>query len=205
MSGISRKKKLAVTITCICAAIAVAGSTIAFLNAKSQEATNEFAGAAVNVGVVENGTVYENGDNTNTGYSKVTSGTPVTKSVRIENITSEAYPTTDTYVRVRLVPSFRDGDGNLLAVNIDDTNVAYTYGDKENWKYETVDGEKYYYYTEVLNPGDISSELIKAVTYTGNVPEGAHFELQVLTEGVPVAALERAWGIADFSELSSLN
>ena len=46
------------------------------------------------------------------------------------------------------------------------------------------DNERYYYYSVPVAPGDMTSRLINKVTYTGDIPENAHFELKVLAEGV---------------------
>ena len=45
------------------------------------------------------------------------------------------------------------------------------------------DNERYYYYSVPVAPGDMTSRLINKVTYTGDIPENAHFELKVLAEG----------------------
>lgn len=185
-------------------AIALTSITMALLNKKTEAALNPFSGSAVNIGVVETGKnegkPIEDGINgANTiKFDKITSGTPADKEVSIQNINSEAYPTTDTVVRVRLVPCFRydsgDYQGQLVPVDMKD-KVKYTVGetkaisDKWTAKQEKIDGndsikETYYYYTEVLKPGDTSEPLFDQVTYTGEVPENAHFELQVLTEGI---------------------
>ncbi|WP_133969582.1 hypothetical protein [Eubacterium limosum] len=186
-------------------AIALISITMALLNKKTEAALNPFSGSAVNIGVVETG---KNGGepiedsiggaNTITGFDVITSGSPVAKTVQVQNINSEKYPTTDTVVRVRLVPCFRydsgDYQGQLVPIDMKG-KVRYTYQDTETYntkwtdKQEKIDGndsseETYYYYTEVLKPGDTSEPLFDQVTYTGEVPENAHFELQVLTEGI---------------------
>ena len=46
------------------------------------------------------------------------------------------------------------------------------------------DNERYYYYSVPVAPGDMTSRLINNVTYAGDIPENAHFELKVLAEGV---------------------
>lgn len=208
-----KNKKTVVLIGTVAAlALVLVGVTLAMLNQRSQQATNAFAAAVVNVGVVEKngGTdkTYEDSiDNANTNtYTTMSgeAGSPtrtVTKEVAIKNIHSTEYPTTDTWVRVRLVPCLRyteDNDerhetaGQLVPVNMAD-KVSYSeLGDK--WEQL---GD-YYYYTEALKPNALTTKLIQSVTYNGELPENTHFELQVLTEGVSAkqpGAAQDAWGI----------
>lgn len=189
-------------------------ATMALLNTNTQTMTNDFKGNGVNVAVVETNStpskVYENETSSNTNtYSIITSGTEVGKIVRIENKTSDSYPTVDTFVRVRLVPSFVYNEGTEYAgqtVPMDMTGTTtYTFSDPTNWKVKADNGENYYYYIKKLAPGEISTELISGVTYRGSVPANAHFELQVLTEGIAANqkstdgksenAAEQAWGV----------
>lgn len=183
-------------------AIALISITMALLNKKTEAALNPFSGSAVNIGVVETGKNGWNpiedsigGANTITGFDVITSGSPVAKTVQVQNINSEKYPTTDTVVRVRLVPCFRYDSGNyqgqLVPIDMKGKvtyNVKTTTASGSKWKanLEEINGgsETYYYYTEVLKPGETSEPLFDQVTYTGEVPENAHFELQVLTEGI---------------------
>lgn len=206
MRQMSKKGKITVVGILALLVIAVVGTTIAMLQKKTDPVQNDFAGAAVNIGVVENGkdVPLEDGDNTNT-YDQIVENQPVTKEVSIKNIDSEEYPTTDTYVRVRLVPIFRNEAGETVPADM--SKVSYTYGDDSNWrKEETAGGETYYYYTRALAPDEVSGMLITAVTYAGEVPEGTTFELQVLTEGIAANQKDSlsAWGLSDFDDLEAL-
>lgn len=213
---VSKKGKIAASAIALTAMIAVAGVTMALLNKKTEAAVNEFEGAVVNVGVLENGILYEDrgtGDsNINDSYTKVVSGVETSKTVAIKNMNSEDYPTTDTYVRVRLVPCLRYNEsteyaGQVVPVNMANA-VTYSYGDTQKWMCKDVDGDKYYYYTESIAPDENTSDLITGVTYNGDVPSDTHFELQVLTEGIASrqAGSLQAWGFTDgqFSGLVSL-
>lgn len=205
MRQMSKKAKIIAAGVLALLVVAVVGTTIAMLQKKTNPVQNDFAGAAVNIGVIENGTdaPLEDGDNTN-GYDKIEKNKPVSKEVSIKNIDSTDYPTANTYVRVRLVPIFRNEAGETVPADM--TKVTYTYDDTENWKKQVIDGETYYYYTKALAPDEVSGKLISAVTYTGDVPEGAVFELQVLTEGIAAGQNQslNAWGITDFNELEVL-
>lgn len=205
---------------------AAAGTAYALLNTRTVTVANQFAGAVVNIGVVEqftddNTIIYEDmgeqlTDNINDVYDRIKDdNTTRTKEIAVKNINSEEYPTTDTYVRVRLVPMIIYDDskenikagiaGNIAAVDMRG-KVSYSYAnelkskddvnkdiqDNEDltgsWFYmdnsSSDDNERYYYYSVPVASGDMTSRLINNVTYAGDIPENAHFELKVLAEGV---------------------
>ena len=222
--GMLKKTALAARITVLL--MGAAGTTYALLNTRTVTVANQFAGAAVNIGVVEqftddNTIIYEDmgeqlTDNINDVYDRIKDdNTTRTKEIAVKNIDSDEYPTTDTYVRVRLVPMIIYDDskenieagiaGNIAAVDMRG-KVSYSYANelkskadvdkamKDNedltgsWFYmdnsSFDDNERYYYYSVPVAPGDMTSRLINKVTYTGDIPENAHFELKVLAEGV---------------------
>lgn len=221
--SIKNKKKIAMILSLV--SILLVAGTMALLSAITGEKVNAFSGGHVNVSVIETGGSKDNTDlenpgnsdnNTNSYTGNINEG--VTKTVAIKNLDKETYHTVDTYVRVRLVPSFRYNEGSeyagqLVPVNVNADNVTYS-GMEGGWmvkKTTMADGtsENYFYYKEAIAPGENTTQLMTAVKYTGAVPENAHFELQVLTEGVAAdqkntegkGALEAAWGItaADFN------
>lgn len=222
--GKLKKTALAAGITVLL--MGAAGTTYALLNTRTVTVANQFAGAAVNIGVAEhfnddNIIIYEDmgeqlTDNINDVYDRIRDdNTTITKEIAVKNIDSDEYPTTDTYVRVRLVPMIVYDDskenikagiaGNIAAVDMRG-KVSYSYAnelkskadvnkdiqDNEDltgsWFYmdnsSSDDNERYYYYSVPVAPGDMTSRLINNVTYTGDIPENAHFELKVLAEGV---------------------
>lgn len=222
--GKLKKTALAAGITVLL--MGAAGTTYALLNTRTVTVANQFAGAAVNIGVVEHFTddntiIYEDmgeqlTDNINDVYDRIRdNNTTRTKEIAVKNIDSDEYPTTDTYVRVRLVPMIVYDDskenikagiaGNIAAVDMRG-KVSYSYANelkskadvdkamKDNedltgsWFYmdnsSSDDNERYYYYSVPVAPGDMTSRLINNVTYAGDIPENAHFELKVLAEGV---------------------
>lgn len=218
-ANLKNKKTIALLSTVGVLAIALISFTLAMLNQRSQAATNNFSGATVNIGVVEGNDhdkTYEDGikGNNNT-FTEVTTGVPAEKIVAIKNISTTDYPTSDTYVRVRLVPCLRYTDnidkdgrhevaGELVPVDMTGKvtyNESGKLGEKwVKWPDNASDDEAYYYYTVPLTPdapGNISTNLITSVTYTGDLPANTHFELQVLTEGVSAkqeGAAKNAWG-----------
>ena len=222
--GKLKKTALAAGITVLL--MGAAGTTYALLNTRTVTVANQFAGAAVNIGVAEhfnddNIIIYEDmgeqlTDNINDVYDRIRDdNTTITKEIAVKNIDSDEYPTTDTYVRVRVVPMTVVDDskenikagiaGNIAAVDMRG-KVSYSYAnelkskadvnkdiqDNEDltgsWFYmdnsSSDDNERYYYYSVPVAPGDMTSRLINNVTYAGDIPENAHFELKVLAEGV---------------------
>ena len=222
--GKLKKTALAAGITVLL--MGAAGTTYALLNTRTVTVANQFAGAAVNIGVAEHFNddkiiIYEDmgeqlTDNINDVYDRIRDdNTTITKEIAVKNIDSDEYPTTDTYVRVRLVPMIVYDDskenikagiaGNIAAVDMRG-KVSYSYAnelkskadvnkdiqDNEDltgsWFYmdnsSSDDNERYYYYSVPVAPGDMTSRLINNVTYAGDIPENAHFELKVLAEGV---------------------
>lgn len=216
----NNKKQLFLIIAAI--AFLMVGGTVALLSAVTGTKVNAFDGGHVNVSVIETGGDKDNTDLENpsegnvNNFNKVTTGQEVAKTVAIKNLDKEDYKTVDTYVRVRLVPILRYNDGTEYAgqvVPVDmNGKVQYTYGTDGNWVVNSTSGENYYYYKEVVTPGNTTSNLITAVTYNGNLPDNTHFELQVLTEGVAAGqkdaegkgSLEGAWGIADLTTMASV-
>ena len=244
------KKVMASAIILSAVTLFATGVTYAGLKAKTESVVNDFQGACVNIGVVEknqnnnecvfedagtndNG-IYDEDENNNFNIYEGISADSKTKSkeVSIKNITSENYPTTDTYVRVRLVPmlvyddneinrkagvagqtvplDMRDKVDYILSDNTvseevikdwNQTGEASDIKDKEDeeavgkrWVYmesATNDvNDRYYYYTSPLAPGEVSCPLLKAVTYKGEIPDNAHFELRVLSEGIAAYSLQ---------------
>ena len=197
---------------------ATAGVTYALLKTQTQTVVNNFDSAAVNIGIVEtdydnNEVVYEDmdveergrynteADNINNAYLRITKkDNTQQKSVSIKNITSDDYPTTDTYVRVRLIPSvvydyseknIADGiAGQTVCTDMKD-KVIFNYNEEsDNWEFKKLtedNNDGYYYYKEYLKPGEVTDKLIDGVTYTGDIPDNAHFELMVLASGIAAA------------------
>lgn len=165
--------------------------TLSILQGHLGTKENRFSGdnGKVNVGVIENGKgPYETGD----GLELDRIGNEfVEKVVSIKNIDKVDYPTTDTYVRVRLVPAFvydsGDHAGEVAAVNIDPNKIVYDYSsayEAGDWQAKEIDGETYYFYKKALAPDAVSEALIYGVKYLDTVPENTHFELEVLVDGI---------------------
>lgn len=165
------------------------GTTFAMLKVQATEVTNLFDAAKINVQIVEElpgGSSTQGSDQDHTvDFGKVIKGKPITKKVCIENKHSEEYPTTDTFVRCRIVPILRDSEGNNIAANVkikinsnDMPGNGWTIG------YDESETERYYYWKSVLPRGEKTGNLIDQVTVMSDIPNGAHLELQILVDAV---------------------
>lgn len=202
---IKNKKGIVIAAIVLIALAIGGGATLAYFSSTTNEVKNKFKGAAVNISVIENESEVdqnnkESEDETSGGnvvtFKSVTTGLEVPKIVRVKNKDTDDYHTVDTYVRVRLVPKLvyddnnSDGYSGQTAVDLNPNDVQYTFANDmaENWDAQTFSAngkdQTYYYYKEAIKPGDISSVLLTAVAYKGTIPQGQHFELEVLTEGI---------------------
>ena len=218
-------------------ALITGAATYASLSTRTESVINSFQGACVNIGVVEknntgdvlvledegtddNGVYGENNSNNINIYEKISEDErTAAKEVSVKNITSENYPTTDTCVRVRLVPMLVYDDNevtrkagvagqtvpadlrnnveyvlsdgvdviaDLSEININAADKRCVYNENETGDVN----DRYYYYMAPLAPDEVSSCLLKAVTYKGALPADTHFELRVLAEGIARVQLE---------------
>lgn len=155
------------------------GGTYALLNKKTQQNVNKFTSAYVNIGIVEN----DDQENVNEDLAdgskeyKIDEDGSVEKKVQIKNIYREDYPTSDTFVRVKVVPVLRDSQGN----NAGSLPVTLEYvGQSSKW----VEKDGYFYYVDALAPNELSEYLFTSVKVNGTLPENTTLEIQILTEGV---------------------
>lgn len=163
------KPLLLVASMLMIAAIA-AGGTLAWLFVLSDTAENTFVPGKAT------GTIVEEFD----GSTK--------KNVQVKNTGN-----VDVYIRVALVPTWEDADGNILAesATVADS-LAFTLN-TAGWFAK--DG--YYYHKARVGPDALTSILAASIT-PKNAPEGAKMNLQVLSEVIqadPSQAVLEAWGI----------
>lgn len=196
---ISRKKILSITLILLLTSVIFAGGTVAYFASETGGLNNIIRPGRVNVGVVlgDEATHYED---VVPGNIVTLSLEDITKGVRFKNIFTEAYPTADTYVRVRLVGIWKDSDGYGTGIEVNpvyslDSNNLEASGE---WKKI---GE-YYYYKDFLEPDEVSTVLFNSVSFV-EPDESGHMEVQVLIDGVIADEdiIEDTWGI----NLSDLN
>lgn len=171
MKLISTKSgKPLVLIAAILTVLLVAvGGTLAWLQVNSGEKINTFQMAAIK------GTVHETFD----GSAK--------KDVYVQNDSN-----IDVYVRVALVPTWQDTDGNVLPETASADNLSFHLG--SGW-FQGSDG--FYYYQSKVAPNSQTGNLADVITPTGG-PSGAEMNLQVLSEVIqaePADAVQNAWSV----------
>lgn len=166
---LNRKSKPLVLIVAMALVATMAiGGTMAWFQVNSEKLTNTFTPGEVGGEIIEefDGNVKSNVAVKNTG-----------------NV--------EAYVRVALIPTWQDENGNILPETASIDNLSFTLG--KGWFAQ--DG--YYYYKNKVAAGATTANLADKITVTG-APEGAHMNLQILTEVIqanPADAVTQAWGI----------
>lgn len=170
-NGSGGRKTALILSLCLIFALAV-GTTFALLKANTDPVTNTFTAAKSGTDIVEE----------LDGSLK--------KSIVVKNT-----GTAVSYVRVKLVMNWVDGDGNVSAEPV---NITVDY-DNTNWFEQ--DGI-YYYKMPVApvdaKPNNVTTNLLKTPITQDTAPEGYHLEVTVLAESIqaaPSTAVEGAWKV----------
>ena len=170
-NGSGGRKTALILSLCLIFALAV-GTTFALLKADTAPVTNTFTAAKSDIKIDED----------------VTGGQK--KSIIVQNT-----GTAVSYVRVKLVMNWVDGDGNVSAEPV---NITVDY-DKTNWFEQ---GGIYYYTKPVApvgaKPNNVTTNLLKTPIEQSNAPEGYHLEVTVLAESIqaaPSKAVTESWGV----------
>lgn len=169
-NGSGGRKAALILSLCLIFALAV-GTTFALLKANTDPVTNTFTAAKSEIKIDEN---VENGEKS---------------SIQVENT-----GTAVSYVRVKLVMNWVDGDGNVSATPVDITPSITA-----DWFEQ---GGIYYYKMPVAavdaKPNNVTTNLLKDPITQPNAPEGCHLEVTVLAESIqaaPSTAVEGAWAV----------
>lgn len=165
-NGSGGRKTALILSLCLIFALAV-GTTFALLKANTDPVTNTFTAAKSDIKIDED----------------VTGGQK--KSIIVKNT-----GTAVSYVRVKLVMNWVDGDGNVSAepVNITPSITA-------DWFEQ--DGIYYYKMPVAANDG-VTTNLLQTPITQGTAPEGYHLEVTVLAESIqaaPSKAVTDSWGV----------
>lgn len=170
-NGSGGRKTALILSLCLIFALAV-GTTFALLKADTKPVTNTFTAA-------ESGTHI---DEKLDGNQK--------KSIIVQNT-----GTAVSYVRVKLVMNWVDGNGNVSATPV---NITVDY-DNTNWFEQ---GGIYYYKMPVApvdaKPNNVTTNLLKTPITQDTAPEGYHLEVTVLAESIqaaPSTAVTESWGV----------
>ena len=145
------------------------GGTLAWLTAHTSAITNTFTVATPGVKIEE-------------GFDKQTKS-----NVRVKN-TGEV----EAYIRVALVPTWEDENGNAVAEPASLDDLSITWGNSGKWLKGT-DG--YWYYKEPVAPGGRTAVLLEKATVT--TENGYQMNLQVMADSIqadPTRAVTAMWG-----------
>lgn len=170
--GESMKRKWLGTLVALALVLCIAGgATLAFLMVTTPSLTNVFQYGHVTCAVQEefDGTTKSDVSIKNTGD-------------------------TQSYIRVKLVFTWKDKDGNVSAQPVTDQDYKMDLN-KVDW-FEK-DG---YYYTKVtVAPDHNTPDLIHSCTeIAANAPDGYTLSLEILADAIqstPTRAVEQAWGV----------
>ena len=165
-NGSGGRKTALILSLCLIFALAV-GTTFALLKASTAPVENTFTAAKSGTDIVE----------------KLDGS--LKKSIIVKNT-----GTAVSYVRVKLVMNWVDGDGNVSAEPVDITPSI-----TDNWFEQ--DGI-YYYKMPVAANGGVTTNLLATPITQDTAPEGYHLEVTVLAESIqaaPSAAVQQSWGV----------
>lgn len=159
---------LATVLFLICSTV---GGVFAYLLSQPDSITNKFLPAKVTCSVEEN---FQNG---------------IKSNVKIRNTGN-----VDAYIRVTVVATFRDQNGNVLATAPKEgTDYTVTWA-SSGWK-QGSDG--YWYYAKQVSPNELTANLIETASLR-SAPDGYSLNLQIVASAIqsdPASAVTEAWGI----------
>lgn len=149
----------------------VAGSTVAYLIAKTDDVQNTFEYGKVSCAIHE--------DFKDKTYKK---------DVQVENTGN-----VNAYIRATCVINWLDKDGNIAASVPSDYDYTLTVPISDKW---VPGGDGYYYYTSPVEPGGKTDFLLDCKV---DYPENAEYTLSVeilatAVQSEPASAVTEAWG-----------
>lgn len=166
-NGSGGRKAALILSLCLIFALAV-GTTLAYLKANTSPVTNTFTAAKSDIKIDED----------------VTGGQK--KSIIVQNT-----GTAVSYVRVKLVMNWVDGNGKVVSGG----KLPEVTLNKSDWFVQ----DDIYYYTKPIGPKDSTANLLKdPIKQPEDAPEGCHLEVTVLAESIqaaPSTAVEGAWAV----------
>lgn len=167
-NGSGGRKAALILSLCLIFVLAV-GTTLAYLKANTSPVTNTFTAAKSDIKIDED---VENGEKS---------------SIQVENI-----GTATSYVRVKLVMNWVDGNGKVVSGG----KLPEVTLNKSDWFVQ----DDIYYYTKPVAPTGQTSNLLDGnpIKQPEDAPEGCHLEVTVLAESIqaaPSTAVEGAWAV----------
>lgn len=172
----------------VLAVLLVVGGTMAWFTSTPAAVENTFTAGTVDIDLLENGEVYENG----LQFTNVNPGDSYAKKVEVRNNGSK-----QTYVRVKV-----DYLWTLInppeGFDEDELNVAEIDFNTAKW----IDGEDgYYYYKDIVKTTGNLEPLFNTVTFKGlemgNEYQGSTFKITLKAEAVQASheAYKDVWGL----------
>lgn len=168
-NGSGGRKAALILSLCLIFALAV-GTTLAYLKANTSPVTNTFKAATSEIKIDEN---VENGEKSS--IQVVNTGTAV------------------SYVRVKLVMNWVDGNGKVVSGG----KLPEVTLNKSDWFVQ----DDIYYYKTPVGPNMTTDNLLQEgspIKQPEGAPEGCHLEVTVLAESIqaaPSTAVEGAWAV----------
>ena len=190
------KKSVLITSVALLLLVAV-GTSLAYVFTKTDPVENKFDPSKVSCAVVE---VVEKGDSSENTANVVQTGKSKT-NVQIKNTGD-----TDAYIRAAVVVNWMNEDGTRAwatkPVQGADYSISYNLNDN-GW----VDGgDGYYYYTQPVDPGDMTNILITSATQNATGPKGTdgtqyYLSIEIVAsaiqaDGMGAASAKDAWAKA---------
>ena len=191
------KKTVLITSVALLLLVAV-GTTLAYVFTKTDPVENRFDPSKVSCAVVE---VVEKGDSSENTANVVQTGKSKT-NVQIKNTGD-----TDAYIRAAVVVNWMSEDGTKVwatkPVAGEDKDYTISYNLSNGW----IDGgDGYYYYTQPVDPGDMTNILITSATQNATGPKGTdgtqyYLSIEIVAssiqaDGMGAASAKDAWAKA---------
>lgn len=177
MEKFINKKFIVVTALSLLLFVTV-GSTLAYIFTSTDPVENKFNPSQVSCAVVEDDGDPVAAGTHNTGTEK--------KDVQIKNTGD-----TDAYIRVAVVVNWMNEDGTKVwatkPVAGEDKDYTISYNLSNGW----IDGgDSYYYYTQPVDPGDMTDILITSATQNVTGPKGTDGTQYYLSIEIVASAIQ---------------
>lgn len=193
------KKKRLIISSVLALILVIAGATLALFTAKSNSKTNEFVPGALTSLIWENDKPAP--DDTNL---LVPADKAVSKEVQVQNISGSHE--VDAYIRVMLVPVFRNAADSLagdVILRPDGSTITVTAPDggkvklnlKAGWEEDWIYDNGYFYYKSIVHPDEKTEVLLENITVSDS-ELWYTFNLEVLSDSIQAesGAAAEEWG-----------
>ena len=172
----NKKLTLLISIIAIMILAVTAGTTIAWLNDKTDPVVNTFEPAKVTSQVEE------------------TLDDTVKKDVQIKNTSN-----IDAYIRAKVVINWVDKDGNVAGQTpVKDTDYVISYNLMKNGWW--LGNDECYYYSSAVTPDNLTDVLIKncKLKEGAKVPDGYYLSVEIIADAiqsVPTSVVADSWNV----------